>query len=100
MNIIEEFGNISGLKLNKNKTEEIWLGKLKPTKDKYENIYWTNEPVKSLRVYFGCNKTQCDKLIYGKQINKCKAIIKNWKKKIHIINRKENSLMERKGRSS
>jgi hypothetical protein len=37
-----------------------------------------NEPVKSLGVYFGYNKTQCDKLNYEKQINKCKAIIKNW----------------------
>ena len=34
MNIIEEFG----LKLNKIKTEGIWLGRLKHTKDKYENI--------------------------------------------------------------
>jgi hypothetical protein len=25
MNVIEEFGNLSGLKLNKNKTEGIWL---------------------------------------------------------------------------
>jgi hypothetical protein len=38
MNIIEEFGNLSGLKLNKNKTEGIWQGRLKHTKDKYENI--------------------------------------------------------------
>jgi len=64
MNIIEEFGNLSGLKLNKNKTEGIWLGRLKHTKDKYENISWTNEPVKSLGVYFGYNKTQSDKLNY------------------------------------
>jgi hypothetical protein len=32
--IIEEFGNLLGLKLNKNKTEGIWLGRLKHTKDK------------------------------------------------------------------
>jgi hypothetical protein len=32
MNIIEEFGNLSGFKLNKNKTEGIWLGRLKHTK--------------------------------------------------------------------
>jgi hypothetical protein len=37
-NIIEEFGNLSGLKLNKIKTEGIWLGRLKHTKDKYESI--------------------------------------------------------------
>jgi hypothetical protein len=67
-----------GLKLNKNKTEGIWLGRLKHTKDKYENITWTNEPIKRLGVYFGYNKTQCDQLNYEKQINKCKAIIKNW----------------------
>jgi hypothetical protein len=76
MNIIEEFGNLSGLKLNKNKTEGIWLGRLKHTKDKYGNISWTNDPVKNLGVYLGYNKTQCDQLNYEKQINKCKAIIK------------------------
>jgi hypothetical protein len=88
MNIIEEFGNLSGLKLNKNKTEGIWLGRLKHTKDKYENITWTNEPIKSLGVYFGYNKTQCDQLNYEKQINKCKAIIKNWNQRnISLIGR-------------
>ena len=46
MNIIEEFGNLSGLKLKKNKIEAIWLGRLKHTKDKYENISQKNEPVK------------------------------------------------------
>ena len=88
MNIIEEFGNLSGLKLNKNKTEGIWLGRLKHTKDKYENITWTNEPIKSLGVYFEYNKTQCDQLNYEKQINKCKAIIKNWNQRnISLIGR-------------
>jgi len=38
MNIIEEFGNLSCLKLNKNKTKGIWLERLKHTKDKYEHI--------------------------------------------------------------
>jgi hypothetical protein len=50
MNIIEELCNLSGLKLNKNKTEGIWLGRLKHNKDKYANITWTNEPIKSLGV--------------------------------------------------
>jgi hypothetical protein len=50
MHIIEELCNLSGLKLNKNKTEGIWLGRLKHNKDKYANITWTNEPIKSLGV--------------------------------------------------
>ena len=53
MNIIEEFGNLSGLKLNKNKTEGTWLGRLKHKKDKYANITCTNEPIKSLDVFVG-----------------------------------------------
>ena len=92
MNIIEEFGNLSGLKLNKNKTEGIWLGRIQHTKDKYENIIWTNEPIKSLGVYFGNNKTQCDQLNYEKQINKCKAIIKKLEPEKHLINRKNDSV--------
>ena len=30
LNLIETFGTLSGLKLNRNKTESIWLGALKP----------------------------------------------------------------------
>jgi hypothetical protein len=33
LNIIEIFGNLSGLKLNRSKTEGIWLGRLKHCKD-------------------------------------------------------------------
>jgi len=78
---LKKFSNLSGLRLNKNKTEGIWLGRLKHTKDKYENISWTNDPGKSLGVYLRYNKSQCDKLNYEKQINKCKVIIKNWNKR-------------------
>jgi hypothetical protein len=52
----------------------------------------TNEPIKSLGVYFGYNKTQCDRLNYEKQINKCKAIIKKLEPEKHLINRKNNSV--------
>jgi hypothetical protein len=38
LNIIEIFGNLSGLKLNRSKTEGIWLGRLKHCKDKFENL--------------------------------------------------------------
>jgi hypothetical protein len=34
LNIMEIFGNLSGLKLNRNKTEGIWLGRLKHCKEK------------------------------------------------------------------
>jgi hypothetical protein len=38
MNEIEIFGSFSGLVINRNKTEGLWIGKLKHNKDKEENI--------------------------------------------------------------
>ena len=53
MNEIEFFGTFSGLMINRNKTEGLWIGKLKHSKDKVENIKWTNKPIKSLGIYYG-----------------------------------------------
>jgi hypothetical protein len=53
MNEIEIFGTFSGLMINRNKTEGLWIGKLKHSKDKVENIKWTNKPIKSLGFYYG-----------------------------------------------
>jgi hypothetical protein len=51
MNEIDIAGTFSGLMINRNKTEGLWIGKLKHSKDKVENIKWTNKPIKSLCMY-------------------------------------------------
>ena len=61
-NEIETFGSFSGLLKNKNKTGEIWVGKLKHSKNKIEGIKWLEKPIKALGVYFGNNKEDCEKL--------------------------------------
>jgi hypothetical protein len=33
--------------------EGLWIGKLKHSKGKVENIKWTNKPIKSLGIYYG-----------------------------------------------
>ena len=81
LNIIETFGTFSGLKLNKTKTEGIWIGKLKRCKDKIENINFTDKPIKVLGVYFGLNKEECDKLNWDSRINKAKNLMKSWEKR-------------------
>ena len=68
LNILEIFGTLSGLKLNRAKTEGIWLGALKHCRDKYENINWTDKPVKSLGIYFGRNTSECKTLNFTKNI--------------------------------
>jgi hypothetical protein len=44
MNEIEIFGNFSGLMINRNKTEGLWIGKLKHSKDKYPYYFLFEEP--------------------------------------------------------
>jgi hypothetical protein len=53
LNIIEIFENLSGLKLNRSKTEGGWLSRLKHCKEKIENITWTKDMVKCLGGHFG-----------------------------------------------
>ena len=81
LNIIEIFGSLSGLKLNRNKTEGIWLGNLKSCKDKVENINFTQKPIKVLGIYFGLNKNECKKLNLQRQYEKSEKIIKDWNKR-------------------
>jgi hypothetical protein len=40
----------------------LWIGKLKHSKDKEENIKWTNKPIKTLGIYYGHDYIECEKL--------------------------------------
>ena len=51
INVVEEFENISGVHLNRNKTKAMWLGKVCP-RDTIKNISWCDTFVKSLGIYF------------------------------------------------
>jgi hypothetical protein len=50
---MEIFGSLSGLMLNRNKTQRMWVGKLKNCKDKIKGIKWENKPIKVLGIYSG-----------------------------------------------
>ena len=41
--------------MNEQKTEGIWLGKNEPA-NAIRKTKWSNEPVKSLGIYFGTNE--------------------------------------------
>ena len=81
MNEIEIFGSFSGLILNRNKTEGIWIGKLKNCKDKIRGIKWTQNPVKALGIFFGHNKEECQKLNWEKRIEEMKNQFTAWGKR-------------------
>ena len=80
-NEIETFGSFSGLLMNKNKTGGIWVGKLKHSKDKIEGIKWYEKPIKTLGVYFGNNKEECEKLNWENKIDKMNTLFFSWRKR-------------------
>ena len=49
---IDKFSSVSGIVMNKQKTEGIWLGN-DNQRDLVVEMKWSDEPVKSLGIYFG-----------------------------------------------
>ena len=57
LQLIDEFGDMAGVRLNRNKTKAMWLGQITPT-DIVFDIPWEDNFVKSLGIYFSKhNKT-------------------------------------------
>ena len=81
LQIIETFGKHSGLILNKNKTDAMFIGKLKNCSDFLCDINWPDGPIKSLGVFFGHNRLQCNELNLSSKIENCEKILIHWKKR-------------------
>ena len=81
LQIIDYFGSLSGLQLNKTKTEAIWIGSKKHSTDKVGNILWTDQPIKALGIFFGHDKKQCEKLNWDSKLDSCKKLINTWSKR-------------------
>ena len=80
LKIVEKFGSVSGLKLNKEKTEGIFLGKNKGKSKTHENIRWVDQ-VKSLGFNFGANTKVTYHLNWKDKICSIDKLIQKWKKK-------------------
>ena len=56
MLILNEFGILSGLKLNESKTKAVWLGPWKQRTERPFNFLWTKEPLKVLGIHISYDK--------------------------------------------
>ncbi|KAK3091932.1 hypothetical protein FSP39_023812 [Pinctada imbricata] len=68
LNLIEEFGTLSGLILNRSKCQGLKLGGKEIIEDDFEEIDWESKLIKALGIYFG---KDCEI-----------AINENWKEKL------------------
>ena len=75
---IEEFGAISGLKLNRKKTKAMWLGSMKHNTSKILEFKSTREPVKVLGIFIGYNQDKIIEENFLNRIRKMKTSLNLW----------------------
>ena len=78
---IEIFSAATGLQLNVNKSEGLWLGTLKPNKLNFEGISFSEGPIKCLGIYVGTNIENCSSLNWDKKVNDIDILLSKWKKR-------------------
>lgn len=83
---LAKFERASNAKINKDKTEGLWVGKWRNRVDKPHNLKWTNDHVKFLGIYVG-NKVgasgtkKLSDLNFDEQIEKIKNKLSYWRRK-------------------
>ena len=75
LNILEIFGNYSGLKMNMEKTKVIWIGRKRFSKEKLDmayNLQWGNTEFSMLGLKISTNIEQIPSINYIETIQKYK----------------------------
>ena len=83
--ILDRFGKTSGLFLNKEKTQIIWLGKQKGSEIRYMEhlkMVWNPKQFKILGIWFTQDLTDMEKINYEDKLIEVKALFKIWLKRI------------------
>ena len=82
LNTLDDFGEVSGLKLNSKKTEAIWIGACSGREDNLfpdRNFRWQTSKVRSLGVWFTTDPETSVLLNYKEKLEKVRNILSNWK---------------------
>ena len=79
LNIVNNFGVISGLKLNVKKTKAIWLGKWSQNKTTPLQLQWVNKPVKILGLYFSYDDNKNKHFNFDLKVKKLQRKLDLWK---------------------
>ena len=81
LNTLKIYGNISGLKMNKEKTKVIWIGWKKIFKDKLNittDLEWGCTNFTLLGIEFSTNLSTITERNYAKALEKIKKLVKTW----------------------
>ena len=79
LHTIKRFGIFSGLQLNAEKTEGMWLGCQRDSEKIPLGISWPKRAIRTLGVYFSYDEAESNEWNFSKKITKCKQIMALWK---------------------
>jgi len=77
--VLKDFEKVSGFKINKDKTEGVWIGSLKHSESRPFNIRWPENTVKGLGVHFSHDITAAENENFKPVIESIKNKYKIWK---------------------
>ena len=82
LNLLDAFGLLSGLRLNKHKCEGMWLGKNLAYQQSYSKfgIKWPSQ-VRYLGIYIGYDHKQIHSLNWLSKVDKLEGILESWSKR-------------------
>ena len=84
LNMIQIFGTVSGLKMNTSKTELIWIGKKKYSKQKINTnckLEWGVTDFSLLSIEFGVETIKIPEINYKRVVSKIDKLLTGWNKK-------------------
>ena len=76
--VLDNFGNISGLKLNPSKTKALWLGSWRHRQDKPFGFQWPEKPIRVLGTFISYNEKENEKYNFTLKLQKLKTILDVW----------------------
>ena len=81
--VIKNFSDLAGPKLNKSKTEGLWLGKDKVRQFGCSilNIKWPMKPIRCLGIYIGGDLEECNDLNWWTKLKNVEKILNSWKRR-------------------
>ena len=81
---MEIYGTVSGLKVNTDKTQTVWIGKKKHAKEKIDtgkNLVWGNTDFNLLGINFSVDLNCMEDMNYKYSIESVKELLNKWKKR-------------------
>ena len=78
LNILDNFGNLSGLRLNSSKTKALWLSPWRHCKETPFGFQWPKKPVRILGSYVSYDVKQNEKLNFETKLQKMQSIFDFW----------------------